>query len=95
MVSVMSRNRSLFGLLALTGALMAASVSSASAEFFSCNQRPGQVLYSYSGTPDAYISRQQRHYSAPRYRSSSSRYSSTPRRRHATYYSDSRYWNGR
>lgn len=94
MVSAMSRNRSLFGLLALIGALMAASVSSASAEFFTCNQRPGQVLYSYTGTPGQYVGRQRR-YSPRRYSSSSSRYYTTPRRRHATYYSDTRYWNGR
>ncbi len=85
-----------FGLLALTGTLVAAFSVPASAEFFSCNQRPGQVLYSYSGTPDQYIRRQHRD-SAPRsdsysryYRAGAQRY-----RRHATYYSDRRYWNGR
>ncbi len=65
----MSRIRSLFGLLALIGALTAVYSSSASAEFFGCNDRRGQVLYSYSGTPDGYVRRQHRTYSAPRYSS--------------------------
>ena len=92
----MTRNRSLFGLLALIGALTVVYSSSASAEFFTCNQRPGQVLYSYAGTPDAYIRRQHRSYSAPRYSSRPTRtYAARPHRRHTTYYNDTRYWNGR
>ena len=87
----MSRNRSLFGLLVLAGALLAASSIPAAAEFFSCKDRPGQLLYSYTGTPDQYIRRQHRYssrqfnhgHSAPRYS------------RRATYSGDSRYWNGR
>ena len=35
------------GILALT----VAAAAPASAEFFNCNQRPGQLLYSYSGSP--------------------------------------------
>jgi len=91
-VSVMSRTRSVIGLLALIGALMVVSSAPASAEFFSCNQRPGQLLYSYNGTPDQY-NRRQRRYSAPR--SYSHRYSSYRQRRHATYSGSTRYWNGR
>lgn len=92
----MSRTSGLFGLLALIGALMVVSAAPASAEFFTCNQRPGQLLYSYNGTPDRYI-RRERRYSTPRYSSSSRGYSSTRyrQRRHGTYYSSSRYWNGR
>jgi hypothetical protein len=91
----MSRNRSLFGLLALAGALLAMSSIPAAAEFFSCNQRPGQVLYSYTGTPDQYI-RRQRRYSARRYQSRASRtYTTRSQRRRATYSNDPRYWNGR
>ena len=91
----MSRICSLFGLLALIGGLAVATSVPASAEFFSCNQRPGQVLYSYTGTPDRYVRRQHRA-SAPRYSSSSSRYySAQPQRRHTTRYSGTRYWNDR
>ncbi len=92
----MSRNRSLFGLLALVGVLVVAASAPASAEFFTCNQRPGQLLYSYTGTPDQYFSHRRR-YSAPRYRSRASRtYSARPHRRHTNpYYGDTRYWNGR
>ncbi len=91
----MSRTRSLFGLLALIGGLVVASTVPASAEFFNCNQRPGQLLYSYNGTPDQYTGRQRR-YSTPRYSSSYNRYyAPRSQRRHSTYYSDTRYWNGR
>ena len=90
----MSRILSLFGLLALIGATWVVSSAPASAEFFGCNDRRGQVLYSYSGSPDSYVQRQRR-YSAPRY-SYSRDYSAQQRqRRHATYYGDTRYWNGR
>jgi hypothetical protein len=87
----MSRNLSLFGLLALVGVLVAASSIPAAAEFFNCNQRPGQLLYSYTGTPDRYV-RRQPHYSAPR---SSQRYTTQQHRRRATYSNEARYWNGR
>ena len=103
-VSVMVRSPGLFGrlaplgLLALTALLVVAFSAPASAEFFSCNQRPGQLLYSYSGTPDQYI-RRQRNYGRPRHsRRSASRYhraGSSRYRRHAAYYGDARYWNGR
>ena len=88
------RTNSLFGLLALIGALVVLA-GPASAEFFTCTQRPGQLLYSYNGTPDQYISRQRR-YSTPRYSPSYSRsYSSRSHRRNTRYYGDTRYWNGR
>lgn len=87
----MSRNRSLYRLLVLVGALMAVSSFPASAEFFNCNQRPGQLLYSYTGTPDRYIRRQHRSI-APRY---GHRYTPPRHSRRATYSGDARYWNGR
>jgi hypothetical protein len=90
----MSRILSLFGLLALIGATWVVSSAPASAEFFGCNDRRGQVLYSYSGTPDRYVQRRRR-YSAPRYSYSNSYAAQQRHRRHATYYGDSRYWNGR
>ena len=91
----MSSIRSVVGLLLLIGALMAVSSLPASAEFFGCNDRPGQLLYSYRGTPAGYAQRQYR-YSTPRYSSRySSYYSARHHRRHATYYGDTRYWNGR
>jgi hypothetical protein len=93
--SSMVYNLSLCGLLALVGGLMVASSVPASAEFFGCNDRPGQLLYSYTGTPDAYI-RNQHRYRTPR--DHSHHYSSSSRSRHwrqATYYGDLRYWNGR
>ena len=47
------------GLVLLAGiaALSLAAVAPASAEFFSCHDKPGQLLYSYNGTPDSYRSR--------------------------------------
>ncbi|HZQ14923.1 MAG TPA: hypothetical protein VFB31_19120 [Pseudolabrys sp.] len=58
------------------GLILAVSITAtvpASAEFFNCNQRPGQVLYSYGGSPSQYGSRTtySRHttdYSAQSYR---------------------------
>lgn len=89
----MSRNRSLFSLLALAGALLATSSIPAAAEFFSCNDRPGQLLHSYTGTPDRYI-RSQSRYRAPR--SYTRRYSTTQRHsRRTTSSGSARYWNGR
>jgi len=44
-----------FGLLA--SALTLAASAPASAELFTCHQRPGQVLYSYSGAPGQYGNR--------------------------------------
>lgn len=87
----MSRHRSLFDLLALAGALLAAFSVPAAAEFFSCKDRPGQLLYSYTGTPDQYIRRQHRS-SAPHYRH---RYTPPRHSRRAAYSGDARYWNGR
>ncbi len=100
----MLRRPSLFGLLVLIGALVVAFSGPASAEFFTCSQRPGQLLYSYSGTPGQYSGRRHsysapRAYSAPRrYSRASSRYyraGSSRYRRHASYYGGARYWNGR
>lgn len=44
------------GLLAATLAL-GLSAAPAAAEMFTCHDQPGQVLYSYSGTPSDYRSR--------------------------------------
>lgn len=92
----MSRIRSLSCLLALIGGLVVVASVPASAEFFNCNQRPGQLLYSYTGTPDQYSGRRYRS-SSQRYHSRAPRYYSTrPQRRHASsYYGSTRYWNGR
>ncbi|HZD89608.1 MAG TPA: hypothetical protein VE224_05880 [Pseudolabrys sp.] len=92
----MSRTSILLGFIAIVGVLATISAAPASAEFFGCNDRPGQLLYSYNGTPDAYISRRHR-YGAPRsYSRSTSRDYRAPRhRRHVTYYGDMRYWNSR
>ena len=44
------------GVLAGVAALLVAAVAPASAEFFSCRDKPGQLLYSYNGSPDSYRS---------------------------------------
>jgi len=84
--------RSGFGLLVL--ALSLAATAPASAELFTCHQRPGQVLYSYNGSPGQYGSRS--YTSSPRYSSS---YAAQPSRRsyqtHATYFNARHYWNDR
>ena len=77
-----------FGLVILALTLGGA----ASAEFFNCNQKPGQLLYSYSGTPGQYSGR--RSYSSR----TTSDYSAQSRPRyqsHATYSSSRHYWNDR
>jgi hypothetical protein len=87
-----------FGLLAAISALTLGAVAPASAEMFTCHDKPGQVLYSYSGTPDSYRSR--RNYS----RAGDSSYASTTDyaahtryyragSSRATYYRSQRYWN--
>jgi DNA topoisomerase IB len=45
-----------FALLAGVLALTLGAVAPASAEFFGCHDKPGQLLYSYSGTPRSYHS---------------------------------------
>ena len=79
------------GLLVL-GLSLSAPVP-ASAEFFNCNQRPGQLLYSYSGSPSQYGSRSSNRsytsdYSAQSYRRSY-------QRRATTFASSRHYWNDR
>jgi hypothetical protein len=80
------------GLVALGLALSAGAVTPASAEFFGCNgnDRPGRVLYSYSGAPSAYGSR----YSRARYPHDFAA-QSRPRKTHVTYYASKRYWHER
>ena len=76
------------GLVALAAALTFAT--SASAELFTCHQRPGQVLYSYSGAPGQYGSR------SSSSRSYTTSYSSRTRYQAQASYSSSRhYWNDR
>jgi hypothetical protein len=78
------------GILALT----VAAAAPASAEFFNCNQRPGQLLYSYSGSPGNYGSRSSS--SSRRYTSDYSAQSSRQRyQAHATYFGSRRYGNDR
>lgn len=81
-----------FGLVIL--ALTVAAAAPASAEFFNCNQRPGQLLYSYSGSPSNYGSRS----ASPsrRYTSDYSAQSSRQRyQAHATYFGSRHYGNDR
>ena len=74
------------GILAL--GLMAA-VTPASAEMFTCHDRPGKVLAVYSGSPGNYGSRSHS-------RAYTSDYSSRQRyQAHATYVGSRHYWNDR
>jgi DNA topoisomerase IB len=90
------------GLSVLVGvaALSLTVVAPASAEFFSCRDKPGQLLYSYNGTPDSYRSHNP-HSRASAYRSyGSSEYSAHTRyyragSSHATDYRSQRYGNDR
>jgi hypothetical protein len=50
-----------FVLLAGVLALSLSTAVPAAAELFTCHDQPGQVLYSYEGTPDSYRSRANRH----------------------------------
>ncbi len=78
------------GILALT----VAGAAPASAEFFNCNQRPGQLLYSYNGSPSNYGSRSSG--SSRRYTSDYSAQSSRQRyQAHATYFGSRHYGNDR
>jgi hypothetical protein len=75
-------------------ALSLAATVPASAEFFNCNQRPGQLLYSYSGSPSTYGGRSTS--SSRRYTSDYSAQSSRQRyQAHATYFGSRHYGNDR
>lgn len=77
------------GLLAL-----AAAASPASAELFNCHQKPGQVLYSYNGSPANYGSRSSS--ASHRYTSDYSAQSSRQRyQAHATVFGSHHYGNDR
>ena len=82
-----------FGLiLALVLALSLAATVPASAEFFNCNQKPGQLLYSYSGSPGQYGSRT----SSRRYTTDYSAQSSRQRyQAHASFFGSRHYGNDR
>ena len=88
------------GLIVLAGAvaLSIGAAAPASAEFFSCRDKPGQLLYSYNGTPDSYRSHSPRRYSNSGYRAygsaSHARYYRAGSSR-ATYFRSQRYWNAR
>ena len=69
------------GVLAGVAALSLAAMAPASAEFFSCHDKPGQLLYSYNGTPDGF--RSHSNYSRAR---SSRAYGSTDYAAHTRYY---------
>jgi len=78
-----------FGLIL---ALSLAATVPASAEFFNCNQRPGQLLYSYSGSPSQYGGRS----SSRRYTSDYSAQSSRQRyQAHASFFGSRHYGNDR
>ena len=78
--------------LALILALSLAATVPASAEFFNCNQRPGQLLYSYSGSPGQYGARS----SSRRYTTDYSAQSSRQRyQAHASFFGSHRYGNDR
>ncbi len=71
-----------FGLLGSVLTLSFAMAAPAAAEMFTCHDKPGQVLYSYEGTPDSYRSRG-KHYS---HVSSSRAYGGTDYSAHTRYY---------
>jgi hypothetical protein len=73
-----------FGLLLVTGALVAGSVAPASAEFFGCNEPRTKV--SYSSRPAAYRTHDARAQFA---RAQFARAYVAPRQRHASYSSQS------
>jgi len=82
-----------FGPLILALALFFGLCAPASAEFFNCNQRPGQLLYSYSGSPGEYGSRSSysRRYTSDYSAQSSRRHYQT----HASYFGSRHFWNDR
>lgn len=79
------------GVLALT----LGGLAPASAEFFGCHDRPGQLLYSYNGPASAYHGRSATRYSrayTDAYAAQSRRYRVSHSR---TYSGSSRYWTER
>ena len=81
-----------FGLVAGISALTFGAVTQASAEMFTCHDRPGQVLAVYNGSSSQYGSRS---YSR-RYSSDYSAQRPRPRyQAHVSYYSSRRSWNDR
>jgi hypothetical protein len=80
------------GLGLIGGFLAVTAAAPASAEFFNCKQKPGQVLYSYSGSPSQYGGRSSSRQTTNDYsaQSSRSRYQS-----HATYSGSRNYGNDR
>ncbi len=93
------------GLVVLAGALALslAVAAPASAEMFTCHDKPGQVLYSYSGSPDSYRSHSPNRgtYSYGR-ASGSQAYGSATQTRYyragasrASYFDQQRSWNDR
>jgi hypothetical protein len=82
------------GVLAGMLGLTFGSLTPASAEFFGCHDKRGQLLYTYNGTPSSYRSRS---YSNSRYSTnlSAQRLRYGTRHSPATYFHSRRYWNDR
>ena len=87
-------DRAGYGLLAGSLAL-ALSAAPAAAELFTCHDRPGQVLYSYSGTPSDYHGRQNYSYSRRRYTEDYAAHTRYYRAgsSHASFYRSRRSWD--
>jgi hypothetical protein len=94
------------GLAVLAGALALslAAAAPASAEMFTCHDKPGQVLYSYNGSPDSYRSHSPNRRSYGYGRASGSQaYGSATQTRYyragssqrASYFDRQRSWNDR
>jgi len=87
-----------FAVLAAAVALSISAAAPASAEFFSCRDKPGQLLYSYNGSPASYGSHVPRRYSSSGNRAygsvSHARYYRAGASR-ATYFRSRRSWNNR
>jgi len=77
------------GILAL--ALTLGAVAPAWAEFFNCNQRPGQLLYSYNGSLGDYG----RQTYSRRYTNEFAAQSTRRSYQHAAYFGARHYWNDR
>jgi len=86
-----------FGFLAGILALSFTWAVPASAEFFGCHDKPGQVLAVYGGTPGSYHSRNYSSYGSSRYSDDYAAHTRYHRAgtRHATDYRSQHYWNDR
>jgi hypothetical protein len=78
-----------FGLGAGLLALILSAAAPARAEFFGCGDRPGQLLYTYNGTPSGFHDR----YSGSRYSDNYSRPRMRYSRAGSSYYDDRHYYS--